>query len=268
MDESIRIIDTDLDNVLDFGQCGYKSMKKEGLPQKYEWLTDRFPEGLRIKTLVSEDAGTQGMIEYVPGEYCWRPVSAKGYMMVHCIFVGFKKEYKKQGYGGRLLDLCVEDAKTAGMKGVAAVCRKGSFMAGRDIFTKAGFSAVDTAAPDFELMVLSFVDGDGNAASNLPSFNKEAMAKTLKSYSKGVTIVRADQCPYTVKNVREMREAARKEFGIDTRVVNLKTAEEAQKAPSPFGVFSLIVNGHVEACHPISKTRFINILKKDKISKS
>ncbi len=38
-----------------------------------------------------------------------------------------------------------------GMKGVAVVTRKGSFMAKKDIFLKKGFHVVDLAKPDFEL---------------------------------------------------------------------------------------------------------------------
>ena len=34
-----------------------------------------------------EQAGYQGMIEYVPGEYAHRPVNAVGYMVIHCIFL-------------------------------------------------------------------------------------------------------------------------------------------------------------------------------------
>ena len=68
--ERIEIIDTNADNILEYGVCGYKSIKREGYPEKIEWLKDRFPEGMKIKTLYSDKGGTQGMIEYIPGEYC------------------------------------------------------------------------------------------------------------------------------------------------------------------------------------------------------
>ena len=94
MTEKIHIIDTTSDNIHDYGVCGYKSMKRPGYPEKVAWLEDRFKEGLKIKTLYSEEDGTQGMIEYLPGECCWRPVEADGYLFIHCLFVGFKKKYK------------------------------------------------------------------------------------------------------------------------------------------------------------------------------
>jgi hypothetical protein len=49
--------------------------------------------------LYSDEDWTQGMIEHIPCEYCWRPVEASGYIFIHCIFVGFKRSY--EGKGGR-----------------------------------------------------------------------------------------------------------------------------------------------------------------------
>ncbi|GAG87800.1 unnamed protein product, partial [marine sediment metagenome] len=84
----MEIIDTNSDNILKYGVCGYKDSKKAGYTEKIEWLKDRYKEGMKIKILYSEIDGTHGMIEYIPGKYCWRPVEASGYMFIHCIFVG------------------------------------------------------------------------------------------------------------------------------------------------------------------------------------
>ena len=70
--DGIEIIDTTADNISKYGVCGYKDIKRAGYPEKIEWLKDRFQEGLKLKTLYSDKDGTQGMIEYIPGEYCWR----------------------------------------------------------------------------------------------------------------------------------------------------------------------------------------------------
>jgi len=75
-------------------------------------------------------------------------------MFIHCIFVGFRKEYKGKGYASSLIDECIEEAKNANMHGVAVVTRKGPFMAKKDVFIKKEFVVVDTAEPDFELLVL------------------------------------------------------------------------------------------------------------------
>jgi hypothetical protein len=81
--EGIQIINTNADNILEYGVCGYKNIKTAGYTEKIEWLKDRFREGMKIKTLYADKDRTQGMIEYIPGEYCWRPVKAGGYIFIH-----------------------------------------------------------------------------------------------------------------------------------------------------------------------------------------
>jgi len=86
---------------------------------------------------------------------------------VHCIFVGFKNEFKGQGYATQLLQNCSEEARREQMGGVAVVTRKGSFIVQREIFIKNGFVAVDKAEPDFELLAIKF----DQAVTN-PSFRQ------------------------------------------------------------------------------------------------
>jgi len=250
----IEIIDTNANNILEYGVCGYKDIRRAGYPEKIEWLKGRFPEGMKIKTLYSDKDGTQGMIEYIPGEYCWRPVEASGYMFIHCIFSGFKNIYKGKGYGSLLLDECLQDARKENMHGVAVVTRKGPFMASEELFVKNGFEVVDTAPPDFELLVKRF-----NKNAPAPKF-KGDWEKKLSKYNKGLTIIRADQCPYTVKNVREISETAEKTYSVKPNIVSLKNCQEAQNSPCAFGTFCIVYDGKVVACHPISKTRFANIM--------
>jgi hypothetical protein len=205
---AVEIIDTNADNILEYGVCGYKDIRRAGYLAKIEWLKDRFPEGMKIKTLYSDKDGAQGMIEYIPGEYCWRPVEASGYMFIHCIFSGFKNIYKGKGYGSLLLDECLKDARKENLYGVAVVTRKGSFMAGKELFLKKGFEVVENAPPDFELLMKKF-----NKNAPVPKF-KGKLEERLSQYGEGLTIIRADQCPYTVKNVKEISEVAENIFGI------------------------------------------------------
>ncbi len=254
--EEIEIVEANSENVLNYGVCGYKNIKREGYPEKINWLKERFAEGLKLKILYSSSDGTQGMIEYIPGEFCWRPVEASGYMFIHCIFSGFKRAYKGKGYGSMLLKECLEDTKKENMYGVAVVTREGPFMAKKDLFLKNGFEVVDSCPPDFELLVKKF---DKNAPT--PKF-KEDSGKRLGEYGKGLTIIRADQCPYTVKNVREMVDSAEKIFGLKANVVNLINCKDAQNSPCAFGTFCIIFDGEIVAHHPISNTRFKNIMNK------
>lgn len=253
----IKIIDTNIDNIQDYGFCSYKSVKTSGYPEKLSWLRERYKEGLRIKILYSERDGPQGMIEYIPGEYCWRPVDSVGYMFIHCVFVGYKKTYKGKGYGSLLIDECIKDAKKAKMFGVAVVTRKGSFMVGKHVFLKKGFGLADQADPDFELLALKFEDN-----IKPPKF-KPGLENRVSKYKKELTIIRADQCPYTVKNVNEIMTTSENEFKIKAQVINLKSHKEARNSPCPFGSFCIIYKGKIVAHHPISKTRFKNIMNKE-----
>jgi hypothetical protein len=43
------------------------------------------------------------MIEYIPGRYAHRPGDADGYLFIHCLFVGFRKEFKGHGHASSLI---------------------------------------------------------------------------------------------------------------------------------------------------------------------
>jgi hypothetical protein len=196
------------------------------------------------------------MLEYIPGKYAHRPVDADGYMFIHCIFVGFKNEFKGKGYGSLLIGECIKEAKDMKMLGVAVVTREGSFMARNDIFLNDGFKVVDNADPDFNLLVKKFDENVKN-----PKF-KPNMIDNLKKYTKGLTVVRSAQCPYTEKNVNAIIESAKKKFALKTNLIDLKDVNDVQNIPCAFGSFCIIHDGEIISHHPISKTRFENIMKK------
>jgi len=254
--KDIEIIDLTPENITKYGICGYKDSNKHvELRKKIEWVCEYYSKGLKIKALISQKGGYQGMIEYIPGEYAHRPVDADGYIFIHCLFVGFKKEFKGKGYATLLIDECIKDAKKGKMLGVAVVTRKGSFMADNNIFLKNGFQIVDNAKPDFDLLVLKF---DKNTKN--PGF-KHNLNEKLKEYDNGLTIMRSAQCPYTEKNVNAIIESA-KIMKLKTKLVDLQDANAAQSNPCAFGTFSIIYNGKIISHHPISNTRFENIMTK------
>ena len=252
----IQIMDLTPENIAEYGVCGYKDVKKHAeLRNKIEWFKDYYPKGLRIKVLFSKQGGYQGMLEYIPGKYAHRPVDADGYMFIHCVFVGLKNEFKGKGYASSLIDECIRDAKDKEMSGVAVVTRKGSFMAHNDIFLKKGFQIIESVKPDFDLLVKKF-----DAKSKNPNF-KANMTDNLKKYSKGLTVIRSVQCPYTEKNVNAILESAKNKFNIKANLIDLKDANAVQNNPCPFGTFCIIYNGEIISHHPISNTRFENIMK-------
>lgn len=254
--EDIKIIDLTPENISEYGVCGYKDANKHvELRKKIDWLGEYYSKGLRIKALISQNGGYQGMIEYIPGKYAHRPVDAEGFLFIHCLFVGFKKEFKGKGYATLLIDECIKDAKMSKMNGVAVVTRKGSFMADNNIFLKTGFQIVDIAKPDFELLALKFEMNTKN-----PCF-KNNLNEKLKEYENGLTILRSPQCPYTEKNVNAIIDSA-KEMKLKTRLVDLMDYKAAQNNPCAFGTFCIIYDGKIISHHPISNTRFENIMMK------
>lgn len=124
----MKLIDVNKNNVAETGFfCKMSQKKNEGYKRKLEWLNARFDEGLKIKMLDIKK-GLRGFIEYIPGNYAWRPVFADGYMFIHCLWV--VGQSKGKGYAKLLVDECIKDAKKAGMNGVAMIVSEGNWLAG------------------------------------------------------------------------------------------------------------------------------------------
>jgi hypothetical protein len=235
--------------------CGVKNTAHEGHRAKTAWLQDHLARGLRARILLTEDNRQCGYIEYLPGEYAWRGVDAAGYMFIHCIWTFYRK-YQRKGNAVRLVQECVDDARKAKMRGVAVIARRKPWLASSDLFLKCGFGVVATAPPDYELLALKFRKNAPNPRL-LP-----VPAGRPETYGTGLTIVRADQCPHSVKFAREIGEVAEREFQLKPKHVLLKSYQDARNAPTPYAVFSIIYNGTVLSDHQISKTRFRNLMKK------
>jgi hypothetical protein len=243
-------------NIFDYGFCGTRSIEHEGCRRKAEWFKKRLSEGMRYKVLYSENKGAVGLIEYIPGKYAWRAIEADTYMVIHCLCI-FYKPFREKGYASRMIDECLKDAKNEKMSGVAVVTRKGAWMVGKEIFLKKGFEVTDKAPPDFELLVKKFKKDAPD-----PKF-KRNYEKILKKYSKGLTILWSDQCPYIAKAMNEIKEAVEDKYGIEAKIIQIRNHEEAQSAPSPYAIFSLIYDGKLHAFHAISSKRFMNIMDKE-----
>jgi len=233
-----EIINVHAGNVEETGFFCYMSKRKtEGWRRKLCWLKARFADGLKIKMLKLTE---RGFIEYIPGDYAWRAVRAKGYMVIHCLWVVGRS--KGKGLATVLLDACIEDARRSGMKGVAMLTSEGSYMKWKRFLAEHEFETVDTAPPSFELMVKKF----GKAQS--PSFTKD-WEKKARGFGKGLVILRSDQCPYFEDATQTLLDTARKK-GIPSKVIELSTAKKVRDlAPSPYGVFTVVLDGRVIPFH-------------------
>lgn len=75
-------------------------------------------------------------------------------------------------------------------------------------------------------------------------------------------VLRSFQCPYTEKNVNAIIESAKNKYGIEASLVEIDDHNSVQNSPCPFGTFCIIYNGEIISHHPISNTRFENIMNK------
>jgi hypothetical protein len=235
-------------------ECGIgclTSPKNKGFQLKVEWLQRRFPEGLRF-LLFRDGAGRPlGFLEYVPGEYAWRPVNANGWLFVHCLWV-YPRGQKVGGLGSRLIQACVEEARLKRTIGVAAMVSDGPWMASKEIFLKNGFRVIGSA-DRFDLVIHRLREG--------PEPNFRDISGNIAKY-RGLHLVYCDQCPMLSKSVNDLSEMAA-EHGIEFKVTVLKSSSEAQNAPSYYGVFSLLWNTRLLSDHYVSKGRFKNLLKRE-----
>jgi hypothetical protein len=133
------------------------------------------------------------------------------------------------------------------------MARDKPWLAGPGLYLGNGFEVVDTAPPDYSLLAVKLKPDAPN-----PTFRK----RPARKYGSGLTIVRSDQCPHIAKFADDIAESAREDYGLEPRIVTLKSHRDAQNAPTPYGVFSILYNGEVVADHQISRTRFRNIMRK------
>jgi len=140
--------------------------------------------------------------------------------------------------------------------------RNGPWLADRRLFLSTGFQVVDTAPPDYELLVRKF-----NYSRPNPAF-KGAWDRKLRQYSQGLTIIRCSQCPHIAKFAADIAETAERDYLIKPTIITLQSPSDAQNAPTPYAIFAVIYNGQLLADHQISRTRFRNIMKKQAAGRS
>jgi len=253
MESKRKIVSVNSDNISEYQPVCFLNPKNEGYLKKLEWLKESFSQGLIIKLLYLEnEKKCNGFIEYIPGEYAWRAVDAKGYMVIHCIWISPNK-HKEKGYGSLLVKECLEDAQKEGKYGVAVVTSEGPFMAGKALFLKNDFNSIAKAKPSYELMIRTIKSGP------LPKFRD--WEKQLSKYQ-GLNIIYTNQCPWVARSIKELSEISKKK-GLKLKIVVLKNARQAQDAPSIYTAFNLIYNGKLLVDHYISSRRFLNIIDKE-----
>jgi len=239
------------ENLQDCGIGCITDRKHPGHHEKMAWLGGCFAQGLRCFLFRDGKSRPLAFLECVPGEHAWRPVDARGWLFVHCLWV-YPRGQAVGGLGSRLIRTCVEEARRTGATGVAAMVSEGPWMAGKQIFLKNGFAQVEER-DRFQLVIRRLKKGPA------PRF-REISSRWARR--RGLQIVYAAQCPYLPRSVSDVAALAQA-HGLETTVTVLRSAREAQDAPSYYGVFSLLWNGRLLSDHYVSRGRFRNLLRKE-----
>ncbi len=250
--ENINLVDVTPFNVEKYGVFCAKDQKSEAYTTKVNWIKDKLNDSVRLIIALNDKGKQLGYIEYTDGEKAWRPVIARNYLFINCIVIMSKKD-RQHGVGKMLVNKVVKVARENNKTGVCVITSKGSWLADDSLFTKAGFSIIESKAR-FDLMYLQLV-----ASENKPKFIDWTVEA---SKYKGLNLVYTDQCPWHVKSVTDLSNEAVSR-GIKLKIKKIASYEEAQKSPTGFGTFGLIYDGKILADHYISKTRFKNILEKE-----
>lgn len=201
-----------------------------GVEAKRAWLAQRLAEGhvfrkLNIKGCV--------FIEYAPLETAWVPVLGENYLYIYCLWV--QGSPKGQGYGRRLMESCLADAKAQGKSGV---CMLGSekqkaWLSDQRFAKKFGFRAVDTAPEGYELLALSF---DGT----VPRFAPNAKSQTIPG--KELTVFYDDQCPFIPQRVEKLREYCAAKT-IPATFIHVESLSQAKALPCVFNNWAAFYGG-------------------------
>lgn len=235
MDVPFEIIPIDENNVDKLGFFCYMSKRKEpGWKQKRKWLSQRFKEGLKILMVNEVGRRITAFIEYIPGEYAWRAVYAPGYLVIHCLWV--VGQGRAKGFGSRLIEACVQDARAQDKLGVVMVSSDRPWLADKEAFLRNGFKQVDQAPPSFQLLVNQLKPGQ---SPYFPTDWEERQAR----FGSGLTVIRTGQCPY-MENATHQVESIGEKYHLPTKVIEFKTSQELREnAPNPYGTFSVIKDG-------------------------
>ncbi|MBT8380700.1 MAG: GNAT family N-acetyltransferase [Ignavibacteria bacterium] len=229
------------------------NQKHPGFESKLKWLKKEFENGLRM-IILKIDGKSTGMIEYTPSEFFWRPVKAKNYLLIHCLWIVNSKLHKK-GYGSLLIKECVKEAKQKKLNGVGVVTSDGPWMAGKKIFLKNGFKQIEEKGR-FELLIYQLKKGERPVFINWTE--NQISSKDFK-------VIYANQCPMFAKCIPDLKYTA-KNKKVNLKFSEIKKGELARNAPTGYGVMSIIKNKKVFADHYISARRFENIMNKEQLN--
>lgn len=231
--------------------CSLSDKRTEsGVYLKKEWLSNRFPEGLKFVRL--NERG-KVFIEFLPAENAWIPIDAPGYMAVNCHWVAGR--FKGQGWGKTLLAECEKAARN--MHGIVVISsnKKKPYLSDKGFLMKNGFTVCDTAPPYFELLVKKF-------HPSYPDPRFRPNAKTLKiNAGSGIDIYYTAQCPFAV-NYAQAALLAFQDSSQPVRIHQITCRQDAQNHSCPVTSYSIFLNGEFITHEILTPAKLLALLKK------
>ena len=231
--------------------CAISKSDDVQVDSKKAWLAERFEEGLVF--LKSAERG-KCFIEYIPAENAWNPIDAAGYMYIDCLWVS--GAFKGHGYSNTLLDECVKDSKSRGMKGLCALSceKKKPFLADPGYLKHKGFSVCDEADNGIQLWYLPF-----SPDAEKPRLKE--CARHPRVDGEGYVLYYTSQCPFNAKYVPIVEQTAR-ERGVRFKAIHLRSRTDAQNAPTPVTTYALFCDGKYLTHEQMNDKRFLKLLEK------
>lgn len=235
----MEIINIDLNNIDSEDICCAKSDKCA--TYKKEFLKDRFKDGLKFKKIKTSG---KTFIEYIPSEFAWCPIELKDFYFINCFWISGKE--KNKGYGNKLFEEVLKDAKDSHKKGIVLVSSssKKPFLNDGTFFKKKGFQVADTLLPYFELLYLPLENH-----VKVPAFKKELNPVI----SKGFSVYYTNSCPYTEKYIQELQ-------GLPVTIVKINSFQEAQNLPVAFSIYSIFYEGKFITNEILTKSKFEKLI--------
>ena len=227
-----EFIDLSPENLAQEQLCCIVRTKKPhpGVEAKRQWLAQRLREGHVFRKLPGNGCA---FVEYAPLETAWVPVEGENFLYIYCLWV--QGEPKGHGYGRRLMESCLADARARGKSGVCMLgaSKQKAWLSDQGFARKFGFQTVDTTADGYELLALSF---DGS----LPRFRENAKRQSIDRQE--LTVYYDDQCPFIPDRVEKLRRFC-DEKGIPAEFIHVQSLEQAKSLPCVFNNWAVFYQG-------------------------
>jgi len=231
--------------------CAISNNNDVQVASKKAWLAGRFDEGL---TFIKSTERGKCFIEYIPAENAWVPIDAGGYVFINCLWVS--GSFKGHGYSNDLLNMCIDDCKAQGRKGlcILSTAKKKPFLADPKYLKYKGFKVADEADNGVQLWYLPFSDG-----ADVPRFRE--CAKHPHIDEPGYVLYYTSQCPFNAKYVPILEQTAA-ENGVRFKAIHITTKEDAQSAPTPITTYALFCDGKYVSNEQMNDKKFLKLIGK------